>query len=159
MRYVPCSIRDMHTITALMTSVLILGLHLVSASAEQKPQTRAPLTLKLSTTLAPAPAQVTARISVEPDARSRALTVEWWSEDGAGGSHSVQLHGDQSAARQDFAIKRMEAGVYVVRAILMRNDGSVVRKESNLVIVGEGSRFSVDSRGNLFPETATSRDR
>jgi hypothetical protein len=117
-----------------------------SASAEESSK-RAPLTLKLSSHVAPAPAQVTARISVEPDPRSRRLTVEWWTQDGAGGSHVVSLDGDRAAMRQDFAIKRIEAGTYVVRAVLLRDDGSIVKKESNLIVVGEGSRFISEGSG------------
>jgi hypothetical protein len=145
----------MHTVNALIASLFILTFGVVHSSAEDK---RAPLTLKLSATLAPAPAQVTARISVDPGARSRSLTVEWWNEQGGGGSHAVTLN-ERSAVRQDFSIKHMEAGVYVVRAILVREDGSMVRKESNLIIVGEGSRFSTDGRGSLYPDPATSRGR
>ena len=148
-----------------ITGLMILSLVTVGA-AQDKPQAkaqdktkRAPLTLALSTNVAPAPAQVTARISVEPDARSRSLTVEWWSEDGAGGSHGISLDGDRAAARQDFSIKRMEAGTYIVRAVLVRDDGSIVKKESNLVVVGEGSRFRTDQGANLILEPPTTNRR
>ncbi|MEQ1757249.1 MAG: hypothetical protein ABL986_02950 [Vicinamibacterales bacterium] len=147
-----------------MTGLMILSLVTAGAAqdktkAQDKAVKRAPLTLALSTNVAPAPAQVTARISVEPDARSRSLTVEWWSEDGAGGSHGVSLDGERAAARQDFSIKRMEAGTYIVRAVLVRDDGSIVKKESNLVVVGEGSRFRADQGANLILEPPTTNRR
>lgn len=147
-----------------ITGLMILSLVTAGAAqdntkAPNKAVKRAPLTLALSTNVAPAPAQVTARISVEPDARSRSLTVEWWSEDGAGGSHGVSLDGDRAAARQDFSIKRMEAGTYIVRAVLVRDDGSIVKKESNLVVVGEGSRFRANQGANLILEPPTTNRR
>ncbi len=147
----PMSCMTFHT--SFITFILLIGLATVSTAEPKTVDTkssRAPLTLKLSTTLAPAPAQVTARISVEPDARSRSLTVEWWSREGAGGSHALTLDGDRAAMRQDFAIKRIEAGEYVVRVILTRDDGSIVKKESNLIVVGEGSRFITDGGTELL---------
>ena len=131
---------------ALITGFLIITLASTVAAEEKAPK-RTPLTLTLSAHIAPAPAQVTARINVERDSRSRSLTVEWWSDDGGAGSHQVNLDGDRAAARQDFAIKRMEPGDYVVSVILVRDDGSVVRKEANLIVVGEGSRFTSSGRG------------
>jgi hypothetical protein len=127
---------------AFVASMVTVGS--ASAGTDAAPTTgnRPPLSLSLSATLAPAPAQVTARIRVEPDARSRSLSVEWWSEDGVGGSHAVTLDGDRAMARQDVAMKRIEPGRYVVRAILTREDGTTVTKQSNLVVVGEESVFS-----------------
>src|SRR4051812_35982622 len=54
------------------------------------------LKLELSAYFVNEPAQIEARIRVEPDARSRSVTIEWWTEDGVGGSHFVALEGDQS---------------------------------------------------------------
>lgn len=133
-----------------LATTLLLLVCASPGSAEDK--TPKPLTLALSATIVPAPAQVTARISVQPDARSRSLTVEWWSQDGAGGVHEVTLDGDRAATRQDFPIRRIEAGTYVVRATVRRDDGSVISRESNLVVVGEGTRFDPD----MMPSAAAS---
>lgn len=122
-----------------LPAALIICLAGTLASAQDQPTKRTPLTLALSATIAPAPAQVTARIKVEPDPRSRSLTVEWWSEEGAGGSHAVGLDGERAAARQDFAIKRIDEGRYVVRAIVTRDDGSIVKREATLIVIGAGA--------------------
>lgn len=149
--------------TLFIAFLLLVGLNATSAAeprtSASKSTARAPLTLKLSSTLAPAPAQVTARISVEPDARSRSLTVEWWSLEGAGGSHALTLDGDRAATRQDFAIKHIEAGEYVVRVIVTRDDGSILKKESNLIVVGEGTRFMSDGGTDLLLSPTAPRRR
>jgi hypothetical protein len=128
--------------THLIVLFLLLGGLTVAAdepaARKARDTKRAPLTLSLSSYVAPAPALVTARISVERDARSRLLRVEWWQQDGAGGSHEVMLDGARAAARQDFAIKHIEPGEYQVTASLLRDDGSVIRKDVRLIVVGQG---------------------
>jgi hypothetical protein len=143
--------------TLLLAAFLALSTGLSSpAAAGGPPAKRAPLTLKLSTNLAPAPGQVTARIAVEPDPRSRKLIVEWYQEDGAGGSHEVSLDGERAAIRQDFSMKRLEAGEYLVRVVVERADGSSVSRTANLLVVGEGSAFRYVQRGaDLVLEPST----
>lgn len=104
---------------------------------------REPLTIKLSAHVAPEPADVVARVRVEPDLRSRGLTIEWWTLDGVGGSHLITLDGDRAAIRHDYPIKGMEAGEYVVTARLTRNDGSQVKREARVNVVG-GRTFTDD---------------
>jgi len=147
--------------TLLLALLLALSIGVASAAAAGGPPAkRAPLTLKLSTNLAPAPGQVTARIAVEPDPLSRKLIVEWYQEDGAGGSHEVSLDGERAAVRQDFSMKRLEAGEYVVRVMVQRADGSSVSKTANLIVVGEGSTFRYEQRGaDLVLEPSTARGR
>ncbi len=142
----------MTNILYLTSCVLVLGM--ASAAAAEAPLSRAPLTLALSAHVAPAPAQVTARIRVEPSTAARRLSVEWWQEDGAGGLHEVTLDG-AAAARQDFVIKRMEAGTYLVRATLTRQDGSVVRKDSRVIVVGEGASLRLDGNGDLAADRSS----
>jgi hypothetical protein len=158
MRYVPCSVMGMRHFIHVLPALLLICSTSLNAADKVAPK-RAPLTLSLSTNVAPAPAQVTARVRLEPDARSRSLTIEWWSVDGAGGSHLVNLDGEYAATRQDFAIKRIEAGEYIVRAVLVRDDGSLIKKESNLVVVGEGSTFSANSRGSDLMVEPSARGR
>jgi hypothetical protein len=107
-----------------------------------------PLTIRLSAYVVPEPAEIRVETRVEPDPRSRELTIEWWSEDGTGGSHLISLEGDRSSARNDYPIKRLSAGEYVVTAILERNDGSSVRREARVLVVGEGARLPVNPRGD-----------
>lgn len=156
-RYATCSGKGMAHRTSLFILFLVLSLGVTSAAAagESKAK-RTPLTLKLSSNLAPAPGNVTARIGVEPDPLSRKLIVEWYQQDGAGGSHEASLDGDRAAMRQDFNIKRLEAGEYVVRVVVERADGSSVSKTANLLVVGEGTAFRYVQRGaDLVLEPAT----
>jgi hypothetical protein len=100
--------------------------------------------LAVSAYIAAAPGQVTVYTRAEPDHRSRTLTIEWWSTDGVGGSHQISLEGELSPARHDYAIKRLAEGTYQVSAVLTRNDGTQLRKETTVLVVGEGGR--VDPR-------------
>lgn len=105
----------------------------VAATAKDDP----PLTMTLSTHVATEPAQVFVRVRVEPDARSRELSIEWWSQEGVGGSTSKTLSGDQEKPRHEYIIKRMEAGEYVVTARLTRDDGSQVKQETKVLVRGD----------------------
>ena len=105
-----------------------------------------PLAINLSHHVASEPAQVTAHVRVEPDTRSRTLTIEWWAfDDLVGGSHLISLEGDRSAIHYYYPIKRMEAGEYVVTAVLTRDDGTQERRQTKLIVSGEGTTFEVDS--------------
>jgi hypothetical protein len=107
---------------------------------------RETLTINVSHHVIAEPAQVTAYVRVEPDARSRSLSIEWWALDTlAGGSHLITLEGDRSAAHYSYPIKRMEAGEYEVVAILTRDDGSQVKKQTKVIVTGEGTTFSINS--------------
>lgn len=101
--------------------------------------------MKLSAYVAPEPGQIVARVRVEPDLRSRGLTIEWWTFDGVGGSHLINLEGDRAAIRHDYPIKGMEAGAYVVTARLTRNDGSEVKREARVIVVGGPTAFTGES--------------
>lgn len=105
----------------------------VAATAKDDP----PLTMTLSTHVATEPAQVFVRVRVEPDPRSRELSIEWWSQEGVGGSTSKTLSGDQEKPRHEYIIKRMEAGEYVVTARLTRDDGSQVKQETKVLVRGD----------------------
>jgi hypothetical protein len=87
------------------------------------------------------PAQVEARIRVQPDPRIRSVTIEWWTDDGVGGSHLISIDGDRRATVFRYPIKRMTEGHYRVAAILHRNDGSSVRKERRVLVIGEGDNM------------------
>ena len=94
--------------------------------------------MDVSAYVAPEPAQVVVHVRIESAARNRVLMIEWWSEDGVGGSHLVSLDGERTAIRQDYAITQMTAGEYIVTAVLRRDDGSDVRRNRRVIVVGEG---------------------
>jgi hypothetical protein len=110
---------------------------------------RAPLTITTSAHVVFEPAQVVVTARVEPDARNRQLTIEWWTDEGAGGSHSISLEGDNAAIRHGCTINRLVAGEYLVAAVLTRNDGTKVRQSTKLIVAGEGSRLDAGSGGAL----------
>jgi hypothetical protein len=76
------------------------------------------------------------QLRVEPDERSRILDVEWWSDEGGGGAHRITLEGERAAIRHQYSIKRLAAGEYEVAAILLRNDGTRVRRTATIYVTG-----------------------
>ena len=76
------------------------------------------------------------QLRVEPDERSRSIDLEWWSDEGGGGAHRITLEGDRAAIRHQYFIKRLEAGEYEVAAILLRNDGTRVRRTATIYVTG-----------------------
>lgn len=76
------------------------------------------------------------RLRIEPHALSRHVEVSWWSEDGLGGSHRVQVDGDRAAIRYEFPIKRIDPGVYDVTAVLTRADGTRIRRTTSVRVMG-----------------------
>ncbi len=124
-----------------------------TAEAAGKPD---PLTLKTPAFIGAQGGDVMVKMRVEPDARSRELTLEWVGEDLSGGSHAITLNGALAAATHSFALKRLSPGQHTVTAILRRNDGSEVRRESTVFVVGVGGIGSPvagqgSSSGRLVP--------
>lgn len=78
---------------------------------------------------------VSVRLRVEPNSLSRTMEVSWWSTDGLGGSRMLELDGDRAAIRYEFPIKRIDPGEYEVSAVLMRSDGSRVRRTATVIVV------------------------
>ena len=106
-----------------------------TAEAAGKPD---PLTLKTPAFIGSAGGDVMVKMRVEPDARSRELTLEWVGEDLSGGSHVITLNGARAAATHQFALKRLAPGQHVVTAILRLNDGTEIRRESTITIIAAG---------------------
>ena len=105
-----------------------------TAEAADKPQ---PLTVKAPSFIGSG--DVLVRLRVEPDPRSRELTLEWVSdEDLSGGSHAITLDGARAAATHQFAIKRLSPGEHLVTAILKLNDGTEIRRTATVFVVGVG---------------------
>jgi hypothetical protein len=76
------------------------------------------------------------RLRVEPNALSRTMEVSWWSADGLGGARQLEVDGDRAAIRYEFPIKRIDPGEYEVSAVLIRADGSRVRRTATVLVVG-----------------------
>ena len=142
--------------------MIVLGVAVATHTigAERKavagPTKRDALTMSLSANLAPEPGQVSVRMRVEPDARSRQLSVEWWTQDGVGGSHIITLEGDRAATRHEYPIKQIEEGEYIVTAVLLRDDGSEVKRTARLMVVGENGRIMATGVGRAGLAVASS---
>ena len=74
------------------------------------------------------------RVRVQPDARSRGILLEWLSDNGAGGSHLIELDGDAAPTRTEFPLRRVEAGEYEIIATLVRSDGTRVTRATRLSV-------------------------
>ena len=128
-----------HSLVVCTAVLAVVGSTIVAA--EKKPE---PLTMKLSARISSAQSDVIVRARVEPDARSRELTIEWVAGDLSGGSHAISMDGARAAATHQYALKGMAPGEYQVTAILRFNDGSEIRRASTLMVVGASG---VDSFG------------
>lgn len=78
---------------------------------------------------------VSVRLRVEPHALSRSMEVSWWSTDGLGGSRLLEIDGDRAAIRYEFPIKRLDPGEYQVTAVLLRSDGTRIRRSVTVLVV------------------------
>ena len=76
------------------------------------------------------------RLRVEPNALSRTMEVSWWSTDGLGGSRTLELDGDRAAIRHEFPVKRIDPGEYKVSAVVIRADGTRIRRSATVLVVG-----------------------
>lgn len=122
---------------------IVAVLECSAGAAEKKPE---PLVIKTSASVAPADTDVVVRLRVEPDARSRELTVEWVADDLSGGAHAISLDGERAAAIHQYSIKHMSPGKYVVTAILRFSDGSQIRRAANVIVLGLHGRDLGDNR-------------
>ena len=112
---------------------LLAVLATTPVAAEKKPE---PLTMNLSARISTIGSDVIVRARVEPDARSRELTIEWVADDLSGGSHAISMAGAQAARTHQYPLKGMGPGEYRVTAILRFNDGSEIRRSSTLMVIG-----------------------
>jgi hypothetical protein len=133
-----------HIRAARCATFFIFVLAASAAASDHKPE---PLAITMSARMAPARTDVVARMRVEPDARSRELTIEWVAEDLSGGSHAITLNGANAAATHRFTIKHMSPGSYIVTAILRLSDGSEIRRASSVTVVGIGGSETLGSGG------------
>jgi hypothetical protein len=105
------------------------------------------LKLDLSTYVGIEPVDVIASARVEPDTRSRWLMFEWRTPDGVGGSHLVSLDGESAPLRHVCAIAHMTEGDYIVSAVLQRDDGTFVRQQRFVRVLGKGESWSPPTMG------------
>ena len=117
---------------------IMLGLVSAAGSTLQAAGKIDPLTIKAPAFLGGGGGDLMVRMRVEPDARSRELTIEWVGEDLSGGSHAITLNGDKAAVTHQFAIKRLGPGQHEVTAILRLSDGKEIRRATTVTIVGVG---------------------
>ena len=118
-----------------------LGLAVVPASiapvpAPAKPGASDPLGLAVYPRVTIGDGHASVRMRIEPDVLSRSLELSWWSTDGLGGSHLIALDGASAARRYDVPLKRLDPGHYEVTAILLRADGTRIRRSTTILVVG-----------------------
>ena len=133
--------------------VAVFGI--AAGAAEKKPD---PLTINLSARMASVKSDVIVRARVEPDARSRELTIEWVAGDLSGGSHAISMNGARAPITHQYALKGMTPGEYQVTAILRFNDGSELRRSSTVMVFGatgpdafEGGAIKGSAGGRVRP--------
>jgi hypothetical protein len=106
------------------------------ARATSDPKTSDPMTISVYPRIMSAGGYASVRLRIPQDVLSRSVEISWWSQDGLGGSHLVEIEGERSASRHEFPIKNMEPGEYEITAILHRRDGSRVRRSTTMIVVG-----------------------
>lgn len=121
-----------HLLLALFAATLVM-VAVPARAADKKPQ---PLEIRMSASFAPVESDVIVRMRVEPNPRSRVLTLEWVSDDLSGGSHAITLDGERAATTHQYSLKRMSPGTYEVTAILRLSDGSEMRRSATVTVVG-----------------------
>jgi hypothetical protein len=126
--------------SSLALCIALVTVPVAVVAAEKKPE---PLTIALSARLSSAKSDVIVRARVEPDARSRELTIEWVADDLSGGSHAIAMDGARAAVTHQYALKGLAPGAYQVTAILRFNDNSEVRRASTLMVYGAGGPDAV----------------
>ncbi len=132
------------SLTLCTVTLIVLG-SMVGAAEKKEKQPDA-LAMRLSATISPTSGNVIVRARVEPDARSRELTIEWVADDLSGGLHAISLEGARAAATHHYTLKNMAPGQYVVTAILRLDDGTEVRRASTLQVIGLGSSDGAGTR-------------
>ena len=108
---------------------------LPAGAADRSPE---PLKLQVSPLVLFAEGDVLVQLRVEPDQRSRVMAIEWWSIEGGGGLHQVNLDGERAAIRHSFVIKRIEGGDYTIAVALTRSDGTRVVRSITLRVLARG---------------------
>jgi hypothetical protein len=99
-----------------------------------------PLSVRVSPSVAFAPANLVVRTTVEADAHNRAISIE--AESGEFyRSSEMQLDGDKAPRTETFEFRSLPSGVYEVKASLIGPDGKLratARSEVNVISNGNG---------------------
>jgi hypothetical protein len=100
------------------------------------------ITLKVSPSVAFAPANLVVRATIECDAENRAVQISAESPDFYRSSE-IQLEGDKAARTNTFEFRSLPPGTYEVRATLFGASGqqrSVARQQVNVIASGTADR-------------------
>jgi hypothetical protein len=105
-------------------------------SARQYPtlEAGAPLAVDVYPSMVFARSMAWIRLRIEPEMRSRGVLIEWLSDNGAGGSHLIELDGDAAPSRTEFRLTHLETGEYEISATLVRSDGTRVTRATTLTV-------------------------
>jgi len=115
---------------------LLFGILLVTAALPARASDR--MTLKISPTVAFAPANLIARTMIEADARNRAVEIVAESDDFYRSSE-IQLDGEHAPRTTTFEFRSLPPGTYEVKATLLGSDGAplaTVRHQMNVIATG-----------------------
>jgi hypothetical protein len=105
----------MHRITACL---VVFGIALASASSQGSER----VSVRVSPTVALAPAQLTIRTTIEPRDENRLLIVSLISDEYSTSS-DVQLEGRNAARLSVLQVRDVPSGLYEVRAVLVGQTG------------------------------------
>lgn len=83
----------------------------------------APVTLKLSPLQGYSPFSTRGRVVTPPDPNNREWCLVWDSEDGEAGLSCKPLDGEAGAVTHDILLKELSAGLYIVKAVVVRSGG------------------------------------
>jgi len=96
------------------------------------------LALRISPSVAFAPANLVVRTTIEADARNRAVEIVAESDDFFRSSE-IQLDGENAPRTSTFEFRSLPPGVYEVKATLLGSDGAqlaMVRHQMNVIASG-----------------------
>jgi hypothetical protein len=100
-----------------------------------------PITMKVSPSVAFAPANLVVRATIPSDAANRAVAISAESSDFYRSSE-IQLEGERAARTTMFEFRSLPPGTYEVRATLYGANGTrgIVRQQVNVIPSGAGDR-------------------
>jgi hypothetical protein len=119
-----------------MIRALLFGILLVTATLPARAGER--MMLKISPTVAFAPANLIVRTMIEADAHNRAVEIVAESDDFYRSSE-IQLDGEHAPRTTTFEFRSLPPGTYEVKATLLGSDGAplaTVRHQMNVIATG-----------------------
>jgi hypothetical protein len=119
-----------------MTRAVLFGILLVTAGVPAGAGDR--IALRISPTVAFAPANLLVRTTIEADARNRAVEIVAESSDFYRSSE-IQLDGEKAPRTTTFEFRSLPPGTYEVKATLLGSGGTAlatVRHQMNVITTG-----------------------